>query len=258
MLYKYRELNNFGMRLVSSGELYFSAPGNLNDPLDCTFPSDAVLRAVEGKANKQLRDKLREISSQIYPDKITGESNEFFLAVENRVNNAGIVSLSSTATEPLMWSHYADGHKGICVGIDQGFLQKLIEREDPSDHLIGCPKVSYKAVPDFVDIILSRLQRCLDGKPFKPDRLFGDLVVPVLTTKSDRWVYEEEYRMIRTKPGAMNIPREAIKEVIVGQKIASGDFELVKTLLADPALVHVRMRRADFAENSFSMVITDV
>lgn len=48
----------------------------------------------------------------------------------------GIYSLTSKSDNLLMWSHYADSHKGFCVGFDkfelfrliQGVLEKLITR----------------------------------------------------------------------------------------------------------------------------------
>lgn len=257
MLYKYRKLDNFAMRLVSNGELYFSSPGDLNDPLDCTFSSEAALRAVEGSADERQREKLKEVSSRIYHDRVTGEKNEIFHAVEKRLKNAGILSFSLTPTEPLMWSHYANGHAGICVGIDRTSIMNLVDSE--SLRLIGDQPISYKPAPDYVGRILGYIDHELNGRPVNLDKLFGDLVVAsALFTKSKAWEYEAEYRMIHSERGPMEIPLEAIREIIVGPKIDPKDRTLIESLLASPAVCHVRMRRADFKENSFSMEIMDI
>lgn len=258
MLYKYRGINNFGLRLLSNGELYFSSPSKLNDPLDCGFYPAAVRSAVERVAGEGLREKLREVLSRPVDDKITGNTASILEAVENRVKKAGVLSFSLTATEPLMWSHYADGHSGVCVGIDKNWFDDFIERECELNKLIGGTHVSYKEQPDFHEVIARYVERDASGEKTITDHIFVDIVMPVLRTKAKHWAYEQEYRIIRHEPGAVSIPGEAIKEVIVGKKISNGDYALVHAILSKPSLSHVRVGRAEFGENSFLMDISYV
>ena len=255
MLYKYRGLNNFGLRLISNGELYFSSPDKLNDPLDCGFFASAVKAAVERVAGKELRDKLKEVLARIVDDKITGDAASILEAVENRVKKAGVLSFSLTASEPLMWSHYANGHSGICVGIDKEYMEDFIEREWGPNKLIGGQQVSYKEKPDFHEVIERYVRRGSNGKSIITDHMFVDIVIPVLLTKSKHWIYEQEYRIIRREPGVVKIPEEAIKEVIVGKRISEGDYALIRSVLAKPSLAHVRLGCAEFGENSFLMEV---
>ena len=30
----------------------------------------------------------------------------------------GVLSFSKTSTDALLWAHYADGHRGLCLGFD--------------------------------------------------------------------------------------------------------------------------------------------
>ncbi len=254
MLYKYRELNNFGLRLLSNGELYFSSPDQLNDPLDCSFYPSVVQAAVERVAGKSP-DKLEEFLARIVDDKITGNTASILEAVENRVKKTGILSFSLTPTEPLMWSHYANGHSGICVGIDRKWFEDFIEQEDKQNKLIGGQLVSYKERPDFHEIVERYRKREAKGRRIITEYMFVDIVMSALRTKSKHWYYEQEYRTIRHEPGVVNIPGEAIKKVIVGKKISDGDYALVQTVLAKPSLAHIRLERAEFGENSFLMDI---
>jgi hypothetical protein len=255
MLYKYRGLNNLGLRLLSNGELYFSSPDKLNDPLDCGFYPAAVRAAVERDAEDGGREKLVEMLSRQIDDKITGDTARILEAVENRVKKAGVLSFSLTATEPLMWSHYADGHAGICVGIDKVWFDDFIEREWKPNKLIGGAQVSYKEQPDFHEVVARYAKREAGGREIITDHMFVDIVMPVLRTKSEHWRYEQEYRIIRREPGVVSIPGEAIKEVIVGKRISEGDYALVQAVLSKSSLSHVRVGRAEFAENSFLMDI---
>jgi len=43
--------------------------------------------------------------------------------------NSGVLSLTRTPTNPLMWSHYANGHRGVAIGFDAdvaGFFDENI------------------------------------------------------------------------------------------------------------------------------------
>lgn len=263
MFYKYRKFDEFTKDLISNGELYCSELRNLNDPLEGAFSWAAVLKAVEQKGDNRLSDKLKEVSSRIYQDKVTGKCQEFFQAVKNRIDGSGILSFSLTGKEPLMWSHYADGHKGFCVGYDRKLIEEYIDSQEPPLLMGGNPPVifdhliTYSPVPDYIDRICIYLENELNGKPIDLDHLFVDLVVvSILATKSEHWKYEKEARIIRSKPGPIKIPLNIVKKVIVGQKIDPENLAFLKSLLDNPALAHIEMKQARFVENSFSINFT--
>lgn len=41
---------------------------------------------------------------------------------------AGILSLSAVRDQTLMWSHYADGHRGFCIGFNSQKLLRFADR----------------------------------------------------------------------------------------------------------------------------------
>ncbi|WP_447845952.1 DUF2971 domain-containing protein [Pseudomonas aeruginosa] len=69
-----------------------------------------------------------------------------------------------------MWSHYADKHKGICLGFDVS--REIVE------------EVEYKS-----DRLLVELEKDID-----PSHLDAELQQKLLRTKSSSWSYEKEYR----------------------------------------------------------------
>ncbi|WP_449101766.1 DUF2971 domain-containing protein [Pseudomonas veronii] len=82
----------------------------------------------------------------------------------------GLLCFAGDWSEPVMWSHYADKHTGICLGFD--VCRSRIQ------------KVSYQD-----DRILDAL-----GPTPTPDELSEELQQQLLCTKSAGWRYEEEYR----------------------------------------------------------------
>ncbi|MET1171126.1 hypothetical protein [Paenibacillus amylolyticus] len=70
--------------------------------------------------SKKTFDKKYDLINNFLKEK-TGRylSNPegFINSINEKINNAGILSLSDNPLQSLMWSHYADSHSGIAVGI---------------------------------------------------------------------------------------------------------------------------------------------
>ena len=82
----------------------------------------------------------------------------------------GLICFSENWGEPLLWSHYASRHRGICLGFDI-----------PRTHL---EQVAYQD---------ERLRAELDANA-DPDQLPVDLQQALRCTKYRRWEYECEFR----------------------------------------------------------------
>ena len=155
----------------------------------------------------------------------------------------GIVCLSKNPASILMWSHYAQNHRGFAVGIDHRKLGKL-----------PLFPVSYARRR----VIFS----ALTPLKIKPDvRTFE-----IFTRKSPEWAYEQEYRMIwplseliprkigETDAYVIPLSPEAISEVRLGYR-TTPDLEreirqaLVQTganALLTRVTLHPRRYRLDF------------
>ena len=97
----------------------------------------------------------------------------------------------------LMWSYYANSHKGICIEYDLSKLPK-----NPTNQLIvnALTKVQYS--PNRID--------CLHGDA-------EDNVVNILTSKSDVWSHEHEWRII-CESDEEYLPIDCIIAIYVGAK----------------------------------------
>ena len=102
-------------------------------------------------------------------------------AVEKELNiasHSGIFCLSELYDSTLMWSHYGEHHKGICIGYGIN--------EDAKDALF---KVEYDGLREFK---ASDLLGSLEGDKASRLRLHTD----TLLRKAKAWEYEKEWRYI--------------------------------------------------------------
>jgi hypothetical protein len=86
-------------------------------------------------------------------------------------NNRGILCFSDRWNNPVMWSHYADKHRGLCL-----------EFEVPNENLA---KVTYR---------LSRLKEELSQLWAEDSLIAEKAMLACLTTKFSHWKYEREWR----------------------------------------------------------------
>jgi hypothetical protein len=115
---------------------------DLNDPFD--------LRPF-GSSDKKIRDALDRSSSTLS-------------------KNRGILCFSSKWSNPVLWSHYADRHRGVALGFD-------VDNETLAE-------VSYR--PDRPEIDLAAIGR--GGHDAEAQMRL------ILTTKFSHWRYESEWR----------------------------------------------------------------
>lgn len=94
--------------------------------------------------------------------------------LKNSVNELhGMICFSQNWTSPLLWSHYADDHKGICLGFD--VPAKRLER------------VTYER---------DRMAFAALDRIASADQIPTELRRRLLTTKFRGWNYEREHRML--------------------------------------------------------------
>lgn len=123
----------------------------------------------------------------------------------------GVVSLAVRSDCPLMWSHYGDQHKGVCIGYS------VTARAAGDLH-----KISYGGSRL---IAASAVAAMLDGDE-EARRKVDDAV---LTKKAYDWRYEREWRLIGPR-GPQDSPLE-MEEVVFGMRCShTVKFAIVKAL----------------------------
>lgn len=193
--YKYRANivdENKSFRDIESllkDELWASSLTNLNDPFEAIY-DDNISKALE--IFKQLFKAKTDIVQKNWNDLIDFK------------NKIGIYSLASSSKNypdnELMWTHYANSHKGFCIAYD---IEKL---EDSETYLndVNRMVVNYKKSPPIIDV------RDILGK---------DFLVKMFGTKSKIWSYENEIRLIYSNFGIKKYNPFSLKSIYFGLKM---------------------------------------
>ncbi|RCI80652.1 DUF2971 domain-containing protein [Brucella anthropi] len=123
----------------------------------------------------------------------------------------GIVSLAGRSDCPLMWSHYGDQHKGVCIGYSV-----------PQSAASDLHKITYGGSRL---IEASTVAAMLDGD----DNARRKVDEAVLTRKAMDWRYEREWRLIGPR-GPHDSPLE-LEEVVFGMRCShTVKFAIVRAL----------------------------
>jgi hypothetical protein len=163
LLYKYKSLKNLdhALDILLNQRLYCSPYLELNDPFEGLFSASIHLPPRERAKYPffRLPNSFR----------VTKSVDDLPYDSKDRVR---ICSLSASPSGILLWSHYADGHKGIAIELDASGLEGTIYEVKYADVL---PQYSYTLL----------------GMP-TPQEL--------LTHKTEHWKYEAEYRALCEAP----------------------------------------------------------
>jgi hypothetical protein len=238
-------------RIFTENTLYCSNPTDFNDPWDCRpFFSKAILNdapsydriahwftQVERKHNHTLpeaehlrREHILRTDRQFLEARIDELTVGMKEAIEKQYR---VFCLSLHADSALMWAHYAQSHRGICL--EFSVQNPIFCGALPVEYTTGYPEF------DLAD----------DG---------GDASIHALLTKSQDWSYENEFRLIVAAPGYdspglhpttgnfLTLPMGVLRSVTVGCLMASEDRALVRALVkgtAAPVELLIAHRTAD-------------
>ncbi len=211
-------------------EIYLASPKDFNDPFDCRItPNLKSLTKEEeeqyiidmGIANYQvIEEEQRDLELVLKKfefrlrdkDKLQKEYNT--LLYNDQDKYYGIFSLSRRWNSILMWSHYANCHRGFCIGYWFNKLMKSnnFDKSGYVDYRKDYPTIKPRA-------------------PKKDEAMIINFFIETFT-KSDEWTYEEEFRLYKgffpniplPHDRLFNIPDDFIAEVILGINI-SDDYK---------------------------------
>lgn len=241
-LYKYRPFGVNTLRAITEAEIFYAKPSTFNDPLDCDPTIDLDIDRVhlerllyrmllKRKSEEEARSDigyLRYMSSEYGDYKTEPEvenylmrmvANDIKRELDAELGNEGVLSLSATWKSGLMWSHYADEHRGICIEYDT--RNQLHPR-------LG--SVDYKG-PRAIktsDLYRWKVREDADAKE--------RVVKTYFYTKSGEWRYEREWRDVRDESGVTEVPFRTTA-ILCGLRCDSTVIKSIVKLLSDhPAI----------------------
>lgn len=157
--------------------------------------------------------------------------DQSFTEIERRINRAiddavYIVSLCTDHKNRLMWSHYADNHKGFCIEYDFGadLLKDSGVIVFPVAYSSIRPKIPYETV---VSLEMPTLRNANSKKIY--ERIFLSML-----TKDTIWNYEKEWRiLISAQEEPINIPAPPVSCIYLGACCSEENEEKIKALVQD-------------------------
>ena len=182
-----------------SGQLWFSPTREYNDIFE-----DTIFVQGEDKARKAT---IRKVHSWL----------------DSRV----VRCFTPIATNSLMWAHYADSHRGVCVGFHRNSIYRAPQKNIETRSISAVRYCSSSPMP-----FVSR----------EPTKTEIDLMaMNVLLTKSNDWAYEQEFRAFTKNQalaehggGLIDIGSNAVAEIIFGFKVPVETIEEFSESLTTP------------------------
>ncbi len=179
--------------------------------------------------------------------------NDFIL--EALSCHLGIFSLSESADNELMWTHYTNEGKGIAVTFkeEHPFFKKLglhnvsYKKEDRASitYYNGTIRINGEYSNDFQleeDMDLSSLYKLISKEKIR----YEELIKRLLYSKSEKWAYEQERRIICPLASCEKVSNEKVKP--------SFDLEIPENLLISfPSYPEVCLKKIPF--DAFDSVI---
>jgi hypothetical protein len=132
-LYKFKSLSGGGCHqvqdIIENSRLYFSTPGQFNDPLDCSptfklagdlddpaFLAELKKDEDELIAQQKLMPQAEADLRAQFGTHVTDMAEAITWKVREGIRaDLRIFCLSATYEHPLLWSHYANSHTGVCL-----------------------------------------------------------------------------------------------------------------------------------------------
>ena len=246
-LCRYRSVSDLArsrtQKVVETSLHYFASPTSFNDPFDCRpnftldGTEDAVRNYLRGMWARQA-PHMSEAERQAEVDAIlrdpsrdprVPENNKLFAAAYDSLVTAqvGVLCLSEAHDDILMWSHYADCHRGICLIYETNY-----------EFFAHAQPVRYERERPRVNPITQSTEQMLHNAIF---------------TKSGDWAYEKEWRILHYRQGVgeRQLPQTSLKAIVLGVALSGNDRSVVeawaKTSPAKPPVLRAFLSSTEFS-----------
>ncbi|MHC4250461.1 MAG: DUF2971 domain-containing protein [Planctomycetota bacterium] len=205
LLYHYYPWGASARAAIERDLIYFSCPVDWNDPFECRFRVDASSCSEElARGVTKGKHSMAEVVAGL-------EETE-----EHLRRNTAAFSLSKTRDSLRMWSHYADKHRGICVGFNfRGGKAGLVPFE-----VKYTDRFATVDVTSFLELAAIWANIADDGTFTikETHEMLEKATQAMYCTKALGWKDEGEYRILAAEGprGFRELPTNTISEVYLG------------------------------------------
>lgn len=255
-VFRYRYFNDNTLSEIVDSKIWHGSLDSLNDPYELPLIFDWSCFDAEDLPNALARinrklllfDPMDKLTSFLVENQAVDAADEMKTILRGVVNrlkeyysHSLVTCFSKEPFDGLMWSHYSDGMKGLCIAYD---VDKLKE----SDEFSTFYDVMYDDKP--VPFTYSDFE--LINPDSKKERLtyshLAESEVTVISKqivlrnidhifqKHTRWKYEQEVRNVIIAPTekvagrSVSIKKDAIKAIMYGSHIRSTNLYILKLI----------------------------
>jgi hypothetical protein len=198
MVYKYltaaRFFENDNMAHYLNGELWFDTVESMNDPLEGHYF-------------------------------LAGDKRGVYSIREEKARYT-ICATSGTKENVLLWAHYADGHKGLCLGIEvnDNLCTRLQIANDEKRYIKNQNRIFSGNKIVFAPVVYESEE--LLFKNIEESATEATAIL-ILSAKSNHWSYEKEFRFFKRFSDDIIIKGYhrigKVKELVLGKKCKFSD-----------------------------------
>jgi hypothetical protein len=242
VFYKYHKLDKHLLELISTGYFWFSAQMDLNDPYDCKYSlSDQyLLKLLKNSSSHLLKDlqesvpQFKDISSDRFFEIMLPilKNEEWMNGFYNMLFKEGLGwCVSCFTTEPtneIMWAHYADSNKGVCLEFDLSTSPDLHKKIFPVQYNDNFPVIN--SVDDLPEALLR---------------------------KRIAWQYEKEWRILANARGAKPFNKASLTAIYFGCSVSKKKIDEIRKLMIESDYKQVDFKQFNFYINKVKFTPLD-
>jgi len=201
ILYKYHKIDKHLYELINNNCLYFSHQNELNDPYDCKYAlSDEFLLQLLKTSSMSFLEDLQKISptfngmsresffETMLPKLKSNEwMNSLYNLMYGKMLGWSVCSFTTNPLNELMWAHYAQIHKGVCLKFNLSMNPELYEKLHQVQYTDNFPEIN--SMEDLPNALL---------------------------TKRNAWSYEDEWRILTNVEGAKPFVKASLEAIYFG------------------------------------------
>ena len=201
ILYKFKKIDKYTIDILVNKRLFLSAWNTLNDSHEAQFYYQQE-SGTSIRIDPQVAYKLSKMNLKAG-------------LIRKKIISPKICSLSTYWESNLLWSHYADSHSGIAIGIKLGEIPKEFK---------------------ILSILYDDTVPTIKNFPLQKNDIENSL-----RHKSKEWEYEREIRIVSFDKSFAYLENIKIIEIIFGQKTCDEDKLLIQSLLKNEEIDYYKI-----------------
>lgn len=218
--YSFRSVSDYSIADLRNETVSLSNPSEFNDPVDSAFFPWLCLKIQELHENQKDKE---ELFYRVIYEAYSNVRARCFVRKSHLPEKEHADDEMDEVCNTLMWSHYADYHKGFCV--KYVFPSSLTLDDDKQKHeLLKLGEINY-----------------VESMGYNQDLTFNQ----AFFTKSRAWEYENEKRLFYYNENGspefvtINLPEKSLKAVFIGLKCSDEDAYKIRLALEDKPWVKI-------------------